>query len=153
MLITRCTKEDAVIFIFQALCSGDLSVIARAYDCDDYDGYLYQGLCRIKPTFWYGYTPQLFKETAAKFEPFYEFPFAAKRLDRGSFIEAPMIEGGALDQMIEAGDTNHSRGGRPLKFEWEEIWFRVVRHIHYYGIPETAGALIRIIHQICLSRH
>jgi hypothetical protein len=42
-----------------------------------------------------------------------------------------------------------SRGGRPEKFSWDEIWIETCRYIHDNGIPPTAAELMKHLQQWC----
>jgi hypothetical protein len=42
-----------------------------------------------------------------------------------------------------------NRGGRPPKFQWDDIWFRLMRHIHEKGFPERHSELVGIIQELC----
>jgi hypothetical protein len=42
-----------------------------------------------------------------------------------------------------------SRGGRPKKFSWDDIWIETCRYIHDNGIPATAAELMRHLQQWC----
>jgi len=66
------------------------------------------------------------------------------------------VDGRSLTNPKPAEATNtepqqypRSRGGRPKKFSWDDIWIETCRHIHDNGIPATAAELMRHLQQWC----
>jgi hypothetical protein len=66
------------------------------------------------------------------------------------------VDGRSLTDPKPAGSTNTephqhpgSRGGRPEKFSWDDIWIETCRHIHENGVPPTTAELMRHLQQWC----
>jgi hypothetical protein len=42
-----------------------------------------------------------------------------------------------------------NRGGRPAKFQWDDIWFRIMRYLHEKGFPEHQAEMVVAIQELC----
>jgi len=42
-----------------------------------------------------------------------------------------------------------NRGGRAAKFQWDDIWFRVMRYLHEKGLPEHQAEMVVAIQELC----
>jgi hypothetical protein len=42
-----------------------------------------------------------------------------------------------------------NQGGRPAKFQWDDIWFRLMRYLHENGFPERQAEMVAIIQELC----
>jgi hypothetical protein len=69
------------------------------------------------------------------------------------------VDGRSLTNPKPAGSANtepreypRSRGGRPDKFSWDDIWIETCRYIHDDGIPATPAELMRHLQQWCENR-
>jgi hypothetical protein len=69
------------------------------------------------------------------------------------------VHGRSLTNPKPAGSVNpepqqypRSRGGRPDKFSWDEIWIEICRYIHDNGIPATPAELMKHLQQWCENR-
>jgi hypothetical protein len=58
-----------------------------------------------------------------------------------------LIENQEPTESEPAGKLN--RGGRPPKFQWDDIWFRVMRHLHENGFPEHQAEMVKIFQELC----
>jgi hypothetical protein len=66
------------------------------------------------------------------------------------------VDGRSLTNPKPAGSANTepqqypgSRGGRPEKFSWDDIWIETCRYLHENGVPATAAELMRYLQQWC----
>lgn len=44
-------------------------------------------------------------------------------------------------------------GGRPPKYDWDEIWAHLAVYLAYDGVPETLDELVRIAQKLCSDKH
>jgi hypothetical protein len=42
-----------------------------------------------------------------------------------------------------------SRGGRPNKFLWDDVWIETCRYVHYKGLPDVSAELMKYLQQWC----
>ena len=68
-----------------------------------------------------------------------------------AFVDGRSLTDPKASESLKTEPQQHlgSRGGRPEKFPWDDIWIEICRYIHENGIPSKTADLMKHLQQWC----